>query len=708
MNIDSETEVPEPATNRNKKGATQNQESSHPCPDIQTDDTAMEDGDGFIPVGGPKQRFTPRPIPVEQLCGVHLCRFGSYKELDEYPIPFKAIFEALMTIDPQAAIVPFNRDTARALGLPLLLRTNQDYKTMMDITLMNWGKPSERRGKLALSFYIASAVITPDLAHLKKSCHLQDVLKASKFNISPHILIQTDSKPLAFFSGKSPDHTWREDLSDRFQIYMDNYLQEDNDIANIFGEDFINQVPKQIPFYLKPATIRSKNHKTQAVVIYVGAQHLDLMNKFISKIPFEDVELVPMSTRRKNTQLFDQQVQLHTFLCQDCSAVKLRHTSENLRTFLKPEIRKDNVVGTHVMDVAEASSTATEGTLYIQCLAEHKEKIIAYLETYLKTYHTKYPEDGEAVIVYPRSHTSDTSASATQTLNTWTKNQAYFYNRLAKPQGSNTKPRQTIPGAVSFADMAAGRHIDDKNRPEQSEMSSPTNSRSTVPSIREQQLEERIRLLEAQLLQSHSSRSPSMSTSSKSTYSSAKSVKTDEFQLIVAQQMKMIQSLADSNRTTNERMEQQNDLITDLRQTVAELILKIGDCESDSSTITSSDQRKRSKISHNTYNKNPLNHHTHPSNAGTAKTPRVPPDPDPEHTPVEQSHDTAAEDAGMEEETPQQDIEDTFPQETELTDGGIPDDDILAHMSQTYDEIHTDSQFNENPRAPCGHNDPQC
>ena len=152
---------------------------------------------------------------------------------------------------------------------------------------MNWGKPSDRRGKLVLSFYIASAIITPDLAQLQKSCHFQDVIKASKFNLSPHILLQTDSKPLAFFSGKAPDHTWREDLSNRFQIYMDHYLQTDNIIEDILGKDYVNQVPKQIPFYLKPAMLRSKNHKGQAIVIYVGTQNLDLMTEVISKVPFQ-------------------------------------------------------------------------------------------------------------------------------------------------------------------------------------------------------------------------------------------------------------------------------------------------------------------------------------------------------------------------------------------------------------------------------------
>ena len=407
-----------------------------------------------------------------------------------------------------------------------------------------------------------------------------------------------------------------------------------------------------------------------------------------------------MSTRRKNPEMFDHQVQLHTFLCQDSSAVKLRHTSENFRTFLKTEIRRDEVVGTHIIDVAEGSSTAKEGTLYVQCLAEHKPKVTAYLKTYLTLYSTKYPDDREATIVYPRSQTSDNSASATQTINTWSRNQAYFYKRLAAPQDPPLPPH-SIPGAVSFADMAAGRYNRDKINPVHSELSSPTNSRSTIPSIREQQLEERIRVLEAQLLKATSSQSPSLSISSKSTQSSIRSVKTTKFQVIMAQQMQMIQSLADSIKTNNERMEQQMDIITDLRQTVAELVIKINNRDADSSTITSSDQRKRSKISHNVY-KHPLTRRHHPSNSGTNNTLRVPPDPNPDTSQAQNQDSVANEADQMSDESTHHKNEDTLTPEAQETYGGIQDDDILEHMAQTCEAMNTIHQDNENHIATCG------
>ena len=118
----------------------------------------------------------------------------------------------------------------------------------MDITLAHWGKPSDKRGRLALSFYISSMVITPDLAILKTSCHFRDAIKKAKFTLSHHNLFQTESLGLAFFSGETPEHTWRKDLSACFQSYMDEYLKDPRAVTNIFGEDA--DIPKQIPFYL--------------------------------------------------------------------------------------------------------------------------------------------------------------------------------------------------------------------------------------------------------------------------------------------------------------------------------------------------------------------------------------------------------------------------------------------------------------------------
>ena len=315
-----------------------------------------------------------------------------------------------MTIDPKAAIVPSNRDPAKAIGLSLLLRTSQDYKTMMDITLAHWGKPSDRRGRLALSFYISSAVLTPDLALLKSSCHFKDAIKQAKLNLSHHNLMQTESQVLAFFTGKTPQHTWRKDLAARFQHYLDTYLKDAKAVAHIFGEN--EQVPRNIPFYLKAINIKSTNHTAYVIAIYVGKLHYGYISTMINKAPFEDIELVPLALRRNDKDTFDQRVQLHNFLCQDSSAIKLRNTSYDFRDSIKTDLRNDTKIKDHIIDIAEAASTAVEGTLYIQCMMQHKDEVIQRVEDYIVQHMANNPGDKPEILT-KCTKTSDNSISET-------------------------------------------------------------------------------------------------------------------------------------------------------------------------------------------------------------------------------------------------------------------------------------------------------
>ena len=72
-------------------------------------------------------------------------------------------------------------------------------------------------------------------------------------------------------------------------------------------------------------------------------------------------------------------------------------------------------------------------------------------------------------------------------------------------------------------------------------------------------------------------RHASPSASVASTVASSNSIKKSEFEIIIAQQMQMISALAESNKTANDRMAQQMNLITNLQQTVAELVIRVID-----------------------------------------------------------------------------------------------------------------------------------
>ena len=127
-----------------------------------------------------------------------------------------------------------NRDASRNTQIQTMLKQSYDYANFVDMTVMHWGKPSNNHARLAFSFYIASEIII-DTSSLKNSQKFQNMLSKHKLMLLPHTLLQIDQKAVAFFSGKSPNHTWREDLRRQFQLYVDEYLQNPQVAGQIFG-----------------------------------------------------------------------------------------------------------------------------------------------------------------------------------------------------------------------------------------------------------------------------------------------------------------------------------------------------------------------------------------------------------------------------------------------------------------------------------------
>ena len=320
-------------------------------------------------------------------------------------------------------------------------------------------------------------MLTPDLALLKSSCYFCDALKKAKFVLSHHNLLQTESQGLAFFSGKTPEHTWRKDLSERFKKYMEIYLHDRKAVANIFGED--EQIPSTIPFYLKAITVKSLNHTATAIAIYVGKLHFGITSTLISKVPFEDLELVPLSLKRQNKETFDQQVQLHKFLCQDSAAIKLRNTSSEFREQFKIGMKANDKVSEHIIDVAEAASTQKDGTLYIQYLTPHKDLVLNSVNEYISKYISEHPGDEVPECLTKTTHSSTNSTSKTQTVNTLTTR---FHNYLADKHASTPaqkSQKSNVPGAISYSEMATGAYhnsVDPTQPQSNSAISSPTNS----------------------------------------------------------------------------------------------------------------------------------------------------------------------------------------------------------------------------------------
>ena len=133
-----------------------------------------------------------------QISGILLSQTGLKEELAHQSIKFGQLLQALISIDPNIIILPYSCDVEHIHKALVLLKSPQDSKALTDICLTNWGNPSKNNGRLALSFYIGSTIVTEDLSALKNSKPFQTFLSSSKFNMYPHYLHQTESKRHSF------------------------------------------------------------------------------------------------------------------------------------------------------------------------------------------------------------------------------------------------------------------------------------------------------------------------------------------------------------------------------------------------------------------------------------------------------------------------------------------------------------------------------
>ena len=319
-----------PDTSNTASQETTRTPSSTPNIQHQSSSHKPTGNDGFTEVRSKKSTTIICPLDEKSnRFGILLSRIAPKQALQNQGVDVGAIFNAILQLDPDATFLPHNNDTQRAAKLSTMLKPTNDFKTMMDFEITNWGKPSENHGKLSISFYLASDVLKADLLALRQHHPLQHILKQHKLNMSSHNLLQSDSRAVAFFSGKSVAHTWRTDLRERFNTYLTEQLQDANTMHNLFGED--HEVPAQLPFHFRVTTIRSKRTQTQAIAIYVGTLHKEFLETIITRSPFQDVEVVPLSLQRKDLTRFEKHVHLHEFICNNSTGIKLIGTTNEFR-----------------------------------------------------------------------------------------------------------------------------------------------------------------------------------------------------------------------------------------------------------------------------------------------------------------------------------------------------------------------------------------
>ena len=340
-------------------------------------------------------------------------------------------------------------------------------------------------------------------------------------------------------------------------------------MLNLFGED--HEVPTTIPFYFRVITLRSKRGTAQAIGIHVGTLHKEFLETIITRSPFQDVELIPISMRRKNQSQYDQHIRLHKHICNNSCALKLLRTSEDARDAIRLEVAKDEKISDKVVDLAESSKTATDGTFYIQCLQKHKPTISAWIIAFLATYATVYPHDDQPI--YPGANASSTDRNSTAaTPSVWSKHQSFLDDDTPHYTPSETPTRKSIPESIIIGQNMSYAAATRSHRPSHySNVSSPTNSKATHKTHRELYLETEVTNLRNEFAQFRASQTttpqPGGTVSSKS---SNKSIRELELENQVQQLTQMVNQ---QNQTLHHQAATIHDLKTTMQAFIAQFQL---------------------------------------------------------------------------------------------------------------------------------------
>ena len=169
--------------------------------------------DNYIKVRSKKLTTMQTPLDEKKhRFRILLSRVAPKPTLQNQGVDEGAIFYAILCLNKYAIFLPHDNDTHCAVKLSTMIKPSFDFKAMVDLKITNWGHPSSNKGKLSMSFYLAFDTLKPDVATLRQDPSIQHIPKHHKMAMYPHNLLQSNSRPVAYFSRKSIAHTWRNNL----------------------------------------------------------------------------------------------------------------------------------------------------------------------------------------------------------------------------------------------------------------------------------------------------------------------------------------------------------------------------------------------------------------------------------------------------------------------------------------------------------------
>jgi hypothetical protein len=400
--------------------------------------------------------------------GIHFSRTSNNNEAGFHPDDIKFILKRILAQDPSAIFLPYSNNDKRAQKLSKLVSSPAtNYHNLMDTVCVPWGRPSDKKCKNEFSFYIATDTISSNLRQLKEDDDMISFLKTASIWMTPHTLHQTSSKQVGFFLGKTPKHTSIPELLSR--------------LRHAFG--YTNQVKdaqaKDIPLQIKTLKIKVEDVTADALVLFAGTTNFSVIQSLVQRINFP-IEIVPMTWKRSQNKEFKERLQLHNGLCNNSTAIKIDGIAEDLLLTLQGHLKIHTEKS--VLDIARSTRTPT--LVYIQCLQQNKDQIIAKCDAFFNDITKQYPAT-QIPLIINRTTASDSNSAFTKqqtSTNCWESKYKDLMTEFSPTSLTSAKQSTMIPRHIntqckSYAEALRHKTIDQSLSSDQpSALSSPTAS----------------------------------------------------------------------------------------------------------------------------------------------------------------------------------------------------------------------------------------
>ena len=321
----------------------------------------------------------------------------------------KRMLVIIKNIDPLAVVLDHNNDPKSAIPITTLIgdlaTKPQDLKAKFDMTTKQWGKRQESKDRTQMVIYLTSDVITPDMKALRENTEMATFMGKGNIRLASTRLHSSDSKCVAYVFGKEPDHTYRDEMANRLECFLEEHGSTVSVMCNT-------------------QRLKGKEYDTSMVGIFVATMDFTTVKSLLMQHEHPEFQFLYHDQKRLDIDTFTAGMKQHDMICSDTRAFKMTHVIEEDVDELRKIVYHHT--GSTLSDpiVMDISKGRMPGVVYIQYLNTYKVKVLEAMEfaaqELRKSTNTEYP-----AIWDPGASVAMTKATAAGSAAT-TKNQEQF------------------------------------------------------------------------------------------------------------------------------------------------------------------------------------------------------------------------------------------------------------------------------------------